>query len=63
MDILYGDKLNFLLNRYLFLLTEIVARFIGLCFLFALKFTKNASLRINFYKNQHNFKKMFGWTK
>ena len=30
---------------------------------FALKFTKNTNLRINFYKNQHNFKKMFGWTK
>ena len=62
MDILYGDKLNFLLNCHLFLLTAIVARFIGLCF-FALKFTKNTNLRINSYKNQHNFKKMFGWTK
>jgi hypothetical protein len=38
----------------------IVSLFVVLCTFFALKFAKNANLKINFYKKYHDLKKKFG---
>ncbi len=68
MDILNANKLNRTefnpLYTVIFLFwTAIVSPLLVLCLFFALEFTKNANLRINFYKNHHYLKKIFGLVK
>ena len=50
--------------RLLFLLVgNRISIYRFLCLLFAFKFAKNANLKINFYKNYHYLKKIFGSVK
>ena len=49
--------------RPLFLLVGNRISIYRLCILFAFYFAKNANLKVNLYKNQHNLKKIFGLVK
>jgi len=68
MDILNANKLNRTefnpLYTVIFLFwTAIVSPLLVLCLFFALKFAINTNLRINFYKNHHYLRKIFGLVK